>query len=61
MLFPGLARKFQDPYGNDLEDLSVLFYVTFTLKNSAQIMGSQRTGFKDCDTNVETEMVLTHY
>lgn len=36
-----LGQKMSDPYGEDVEDLSVIHYVTFTWKMSSRIMEAE--------------------
>jgi hypothetical protein len=40
-----LGTKMIDPYGDDLEDLSVINYVEGTLENCSGIMRSRKTDF----------------
>ena len=52
----GLARKLQDPYGSDIEDLSVLYYVEYSILMSSRMIIASNIGQKPPD-KVQEDMV----
>jgi hypothetical protein len=45
-----LGTKMLDPYGDDLEDLSVILYVESTIEICSTIMNSKGRGVKNIET-----------
>ena len=52
-----LGQKLSDPFGTDFEDLSVMFYVTFTWTQSGRIMSADPPVVDDEDSVLE-EVIL---
>jgi len=53
-----LGQKLSDPFGTDFEDLSVMYYVTFTYTQSGRIMGAEPPTQKEQSAMTETDIVL---
>eukprot|EP00586_Coscinodiscus_wailesii_P014506 CAMPEP_0172520300 /NCGR_PEP_ID=MMETSP1066-20121228/291923_1 /TAXON_ID=671091 /ORGANISM="Coscinodiscus wailesii, Strain CCMP2513" /LENGTH=226 /DNA_ID=CAMNT_0013303035 /DNA_START=294 /DNA_END=974 /DNA_ORIENTATION=+ len=53
-----LGQKLSDPFGSDLEDLSVMHYCTFTWKMSNRILSSQEPP-KDQKAIIEAKMIAS--
>eukprot|EP00560_Eucampia_antarctica_P009779 CAMPEP_0197829502 /NCGR_PEP_ID=MMETSP1437-20131217/5992_1 /TAXON_ID=49252 ORGANISM="Eucampia antarctica, Strain CCMP1452" /NCGR_SAMPLE_ID=MMETSP1437 /ASSEMBLY_ACC=CAM_ASM_001096 /LENGTH=459 /DNA_ID=CAMNT_0043431235 /DNA_START=115 /DNA_END=1494 /DNA_ORIENTATION=+ len=52
-----LGQKLSDPFGTDFEDLSVMFYVTFTYTQSGRIMAAEPPMIDDDDYALEEIIV----